>query len=90
MKLGERFFVLPQAPGAGIRPLGFPRISSGAQSRLPPLRVGWLTSRPAPIRRIASARPTGRRALWRVAKATDVVARRLRLYKKLPRPALEV
>ena len=30
----------PSPPGAGIRPLGRARISSGARSRLPPLRVG--------------------------------------------------
>ncbi|PHR13583.1 MAG: hypothetical protein COA41_17985 [Sphingopyxis sp.] len=37
------FFVLPQAPGADIRPLGYPRISSGARSRLPPLCVGLMS-----------------------------------------------
>ncbi len=71
-------FVGPQAPGAGIRPLGFPRISSGAQSRLPRSARTMLSSL-APNRRTAAARPTGRRALWRDSQGDG---RR--------RPALEV
>ncbi len=33
-----RAFLLPQAPGADIRPLGFPRFAAGARSRLPACR----------------------------------------------------
>jgi len=62
----------PQAPGAGIRPLGFPRISSGARSRLPTPSVGLALPRNGtPERNLknfhqtdrSEARPTGRRAL---------------------------
>jgi len=39
-RLRRGVFYKPQTPGGRIRALGFPRIRSGARSRLPPLRVG--------------------------------------------------
>src|SRR5690606_12630690 len=87
----ERFLFGPQAPGAGILPLGFPRISSGARSRLPTLRVG--SARPLSnvndTHQTDAKRRQGRPAAatyWRVAKGADAPARRLRSNKKAPSP----
>src|SRR5690606_34145779 len=79
----RQFFIRPQAPGGRIRALGFPRISSGARSRLPPLRVGLALllrdSYDTHQTERSEARPTGRRALLARSQAGGC-----------PRPALEV
>jgi len=79
--MGESFFG-PQAPGAGIRLLGYPRISSDALTRLPLLCNGALAYRTV----FATARAPSKARQGRTAvaphggdaNATDVVARRLR------------
>ncbi|PHR18668.1 MAG: hypothetical protein COA41_09720 [Sphingopyxis sp.] len=81
--LGPPFFFEASSASADIRPLGYPRISSGAQSRLPPLAVGvkltWeldAVTNPKGWQGRAAAAPYRAKA-----KATDVAARRLRLNK---------
>ena len=63
--------LVASSAGGCIRSLGYPRISSGARSRLRPTAE-------APRTRKGSQGRTGRRALWRVAKDADASARRLR------------